>query len=363
VSSTPSANVAWLESLSPWPEEFGLARMHALLAALGHPERAFPAIHVVGTNGKGTATKRIEKLLHDEGLHVGATVSPHVRSWAERITVDGEEAELEAALGRVRAAAEAARATQFEVLIAAALAELAAREVDVAVVEAGLGGRLDATNVLQTDVVVLTNVQLEHTRWLGPTREEIAREKLAVVQPGARVVLGEPEWEGLARELGGQVVHADGDQRALAEAAASAFLGREVHLQDDVHLPGRLEWRGERELRDGAHNPAGVARLVGLLEPGWTVVASIGADKEADAMLADLARVGERLVATTSSSGRALPPAQLAALAGRYFAEVEAIDDPVAALERARAYGGRVLVTGSLYFLGDLARAEEAARG
>jgi dihydrofolate synthase/folylpolyglutamate synthase len=357
-----ASNLAWLESLTPWPEEFGLERMHALLAELGDPQLRFPAIHVVGTNGKGTATKRVEKLLQDAGLHVGATVSPHVRGWAERITIDGVELDIEQALARIRPAAEQLGATQFEALIAAALAAFADAEVDAAVVEAGLGGRFDATNVLQTRVVVLTNVQLEHTQWLGSTREAIAREKLAVIQPGAKVALGEPEWAELARELGGEVVFTGADQRELAEAAASAFLGREVRLAGDVQLPGRFEWHGESELWDGAHNPHGMARLVDRLAAGWTPVVSIGADKDADAMLSALATVADRLVATTSSSGRALSAAQLAERGRRYFAQVEEIEDPAAALAHARSLGGRLLVTGSLYFLADLVRAEEDGR-
>src|SRR5688500_17762921 len=113
------ANVGWLDSLSPWPRDgFGLGRMRTLLAALGDPQLAYPAIHVVGTNGKSTAVRTIEALLLAEGLSVGATVSPHVRSWAERITVDGEEADFEAAIERVRPEAEAQEATQFETLCA-----------------------------------------------------------------------------------------------------------------------------------------------------------------------------------------------------------------------------------------------------
>ena len=158
----PSAS-DWLESLSPWPEEFGLGRMHALLAELGEPQRAFRAIHVVGTNGKSTATRRAAAFLLREGLSVGAYTSPHVAGWSERIQVDGEDADLEQALERIRPAAERAGATQFEVLTAAALAEFAAAGVEVAVVEAGLGGRLDATNVLEAEVVALTNVALDHT--------------------------------------------------------------------------------------------------------------------------------------------------------------------------------------------------------
>src|SRR5512133_3529231 len=192
VSSMPS-QLDWLESLSPWPEEFGLGRMHALLAELGGPQRDYRAIHVVGTNGKSTATRRAAAFLLREGLSVGAYTSPHVAGWSERIQVDGEDADLEQALERVRPAVEPLWATQFEVLTAAALAGFAAKEVDVAVVEAGLGGRLDATNVLDAEVVALTNVALDHTDVLGETREAIAEEKLAVVAPGSTVVLGQSE--------------------------------------------------------------------------------------------------------------------------------------------------------------------------
>jgi len=164
----------YVESLSPWPKDgFGLDRIKALLSALGDPQLRYPSIHVVGTNGKSTVTRTIEALLADAGLTVGAYLSPHVRGWSERIRVRGEEADFEAAVGRVRAEAERLEATQFELVTAAALAEFASAEVDVAVVEAGLGGRYDATNVLRSPVQVLTNVALEHTEVLGTTREAL----------------------------------------------------------------------------------------------------------------------------------------------------------------------------------------------
>ena len=199
VASWMPSNRHWIESLSPWPEEFGLGRMERLLEELGEPQRAFPAIHIVGTNGKTTTAGLLEALLDAEGLAVGTYTSPHVLGWEERIRIGAEPVDFEAALGRIRPAAEAIGATQFEALTAAAFAEFAAAAVDVAVVEAGLGGRLDATNVIRAPVVVLTNVALEHTEVLGTTREAIAAEKLAVVSPGAVVVLGEPEWEATAR--------------------------------------------------------------------------------------------------------------------------------------------------------------------
>ena len=351
----------WLVQLSPWPEEFGLARMERLLADLGEPQRSYPAIHVVGTNGKSSTTLLTAALLRSEGLRVGAYVSPHVRAWAERIQVDGGDAELEAALARVRP--HAAGATQFEVLTAAALAEFAAQAVDVAVIEAGLGGRLDATNVLQAGVVVLTNVALDHTEVLGESREAIAAEKLAVVAPGAVVVLGDPEWEELARANGAARVELPGASNlALAVAAAEAHLGRPVdpHAADGVPVPGRLERRGERplEIWDGAHNLAGIGYLLPRLPARrYVVVASILADKAGANMLRALTAVGDTLVATRSSNPRALPAAELAALAAPHFGTVEAVSEPGDALTRARALagpGGAVLVTGSLYLLSDL---------
>jgi dihydrofolate synthase/folylpolyglutamate synthase len=219
--------------------------MLELLAKLGDPQRRYPAIHVVGTNGKSTTTRMTETLLVDAGLTVGAYLSPHIRGWSERIRIGGGEADFEDAVARVRP--HAGDATQFEILTAAALLAFADNDVDVAVVEAGLGGRHDATNVLQTPVVVLTNVALDHMDVLGDTREAIAAEKLAVVQPGTTVVLGDPEWEPLARENGAErVVVAGASNLALATAAAEAFLGRDVdpHAAQDVSLPGRGGRRG-----------------------------------------------------------------------------------------------------------------------
>jgi dihydrofolate synthase/folylpolyglutamate synthase len=346
--------VEWLDSLSPWPSDgFGLERMLALLAELGDPQNAFPAIHVVGTNGKSTATITIEQLLLAEGLSVGATISPHVVGWSERIRVDGEEADFEEAVGRVRPVAERLGATQFETVTAAALVEFGRAGIDVAVVEAGLGGRLDATNVLRTRVVLLTNVALEHTDVLGDTVEEIAREKLAVAGEDSVVVLPDRTYAYLVH---GREVVLGG-----AREAAEAFVGHPIDADPEILLPGRLESR-PGEVRDGAHNPDGVGYLVERLPVGdYTIVVSILGDKDADAMLGELARVGTRLVATRSSSVRALPADDVARLARGHFDHVEAFEDPVRAVARAHELGEPVLVTGSLYLLGDLAEGERRA--
>jgi dihydrofolate synthase/folylpolyglutamate synthase len=364
-------NVEWLESLSPWPSDgFGTERMRALLAELGEPQLAYPAIHVVGTNGKSTTTRMIEALLTEAGVRVGAYLSPHVRGWGERIRVDGDEVDFEHALGSIRAASERLGATQFETLTAAAFVEFAEASVDVAVVEAGLGGRHDATNVLDSRVVVLTNVALDHTDVLGQTREAIAAEKLAVIHEGATVVLGEPEWESLARSEGAvAIVVAGGSSLALATAASESFLGRTVdpHTAEGVSLPGRLERRGDEplEIWDGAHNIAGIGWLLPRLPSRrWVIVCSILADKHPVKMLRALSVLGDTLVATASSSGRALPAEELAQLASPYFPTVFAGSDPVTEVQRARDLAGAdgaVLVTGSLYLLAELYK-EEGAR-
>jgi len=342
--SVPATGVSWLESLSPWPlDGFGTERMRELLRRLGDPQLAFEAVHVVGTKGKSTAARSIAATLGGR-----AYTSPHVSGWHERLQTDPEG--LERALARVRADAEAVGATQFEVLTAAAFADFACDGVEAAVVEAGLGGRHDATNVLDARVVLLTNVGLEHTEVLGDTRELIAAEKLAVAGPDSVVVLPDDEFAPL---VPGSEIRFGGGREA-----ASAFLGREVALLP-ANLPGRLEIRGA-EVRDGAHTPEAVDWLLERLpEPGgYAVCCSILADKDADGMLARLAAAGPTLVATSSSNPRALPAVAVAERARPYFDEVEAEDDPRVALRRARAHGPRVLVTGSLYLLADLAADE-----
>jgi dihydrofolate synthase / folylpolyglutamate synthase len=326
--------------------------MRALLARLGNPERGYPAIHVVGTNGKSTATRTIAAHLGAEGRRAGAYTSPHVSGWAERIWVAGAEADFERAVARIRPQAEELGATQFEALTAAALVEFAEQEVDVAVVEAGLGGRLDATNVVGAEAVLLTNVSLDHTEVLGDTRDEIAKEKLAVAHAARVVVVPDNEYLEIATKLapdGAEIV--TGGSREAVEA----FLGRPVGDPPAIALPGRLERRG-RELWDGAHNEAGTAWLRRRIqEPVEVVVASILGDHYTDAMLVNLATLGTRLIATQSSNPRALSAGQLADRAAAFFQHVETEPDPVRALERARRSSvGLILVTGSLYLLANL---------
>jgi dihydrofolate synthase/folylpolyglutamate synthase len=391
-----------LLSLELFGMRFGLERMRRLLTALGSPQDAFSAIHVVGTNGKSSTVRFTAALLEAHGVRSGAFLSPHLTSFAERIRVGDADVDPGAFAAAVQRAAAAAakvdrtlsggdRVTQFELVTAAALHELARREVEVAVVEAGLGGRHDATNVLAAPVCVLTTVGLEHTRWLGPTVRDIAREKLAVVPEGATLVLGDvpAEAEEEARLTGAHVVRGapvdaplPGYQRenfGLAIAAAGAHLGRELdpvrvaEVAAVAQVPGRLQRVAERPLTifDGAHNPSGVEALVAGLDDAvgdrrLVAVVSVLDDKDAAGMLAALAPRCAAIVATTSANRRALPPATIASLTGQVGGPpTEMVDDPRAAVERARELAGpdgAVLATGSIYLVADLLSAPGARR-
>ena len=423
----------WLLSLELFGMRFGLDRMRRLMTALDAPNEAFRAIHVVGTNGKSSTVRMIAALLHHHGVRSGAYLSPHLVSFAERIRVDGTDVspgEFAAAVARARRATTLVdrtlepgdRVTQFEALTAAAYAHLAAAGVEVAVVEAGLGGRWDATNVIAAPIVVLTNVGLEHTRWLGPTVTDIAREKLAVLAPGATLVLGadlhpEAEAEALlvAARQGATLVRAPAAppagvellargafQRrnfAVACAAAEACLGRldaaaVRAAAASTIVPGRFEVLpacagdgGAEVVLDGAHNASGIAALAGSLPEflaGRPLVAvlSVLDDKDAAAMLATLLPLCAGVVFTANANPRALSPATLASLAGQVgaggwdrIARVE--PDPHRAVALARGLaddlaggvpelagaGGVVLATGSIYLIADLVRPAGAGRG
>ena len=402
---TPEEAERRLLSLELFGMRFGLDRMRRLLTALGSPQEAFASVHVVGTNGKSSTTRMIAAILGRHGLRAGSYLSPHLVSFAERVRVGDADVAPEAFAHAVQRAAAAAakvertlqagdRVTQFELLTAAAYLLLADEGVDVAVVEAGLGGRYDATNVLDSRVAVLTNVGLEHTRWLGPTVADIAREKLDVVRPGSALVAGaglHPDALALAEEVcaargarlvvasaePGVAVHAAGEfQRrnfALARTAAAAFLG---DLDEEavraaaaaVTVPGRFQVVADHPVTilDGAHNPGGMAALAGALREllaGRRLVAcvSILDDKDAAGMLRELLPLCDEVVCTANANARALPPATLESLCRQLGGPpARTVPDPPAALRAARSAAGPdgvALATGSIYLVGDLVRA------
>ena len=395
----------WLLERELFGMRFGLDRMRRLLTVLGSPQERFRSVHVVGTNGKSSTVRMIAAILARHGLRSGAYLSPHLVSFRERVRIADEDLAGEdfgLAVARVARAAEKVdrtleegdRVTQFEALTAAAYAELARQEVEVAVVEAGLGGRWDATNVIPSEVQVLTNVGLEHTRWLGPTVRDIAREKLAVVRKGATLVLGADLHPDAVEEAHGtpaaRIVVAPesipptldlgalgGFQRrnfALARTAAEALLGRldEAAVRDAAAatlVPGRFQVVSTEPLTilDGAHNPGGMRALAAELpaERPLVAVVSVLDDKDAGAMLAELVGHCDAVVCTASANPRALPPATLASLTGQLGgAETRIERDPHRALALAQSLagaGGAVLATGSIYLVADLLRAADPA--
>jgi dihydrofolate synthase/folylpolyglutamate synthase len=407
---SPEDAERYLLSLELFGMHFGLERMRRLMTALGNPQHRFGSIHVVGTNGKSSTTRMTAAILEHHGVRTGTYLSPHLGHYWERIRVGDADIDPPAFAAAVQRAVHAAaivdnaargadRVTQFEVLTAAAYSELAARGVEVAVIEAGLGGRYDATNVIPSKVQVLTSVGLEHTRWLGPTIADIAREKLAVVQPGGTVVLGprlHPDADAEARVVAererARIVRASADpgvpvgslgafQRrnfAVARAAAEAYLGGlQAELvaaaAAEVRVPGRLQVvdQGPLTLLDGAHNPDGIAALAESLPElaggrRTVAVVSILDDKDAAAMLATLLPACQAVVLTSSQNPRALPPPTLESLTRQIGGPpAEVVTDPRAALERARALAGTdgvVVATGSIYLVADLLRKMPAAR-
>jgi dihydrofolate synthase / folylpolyglutamate synthase len=374
----------YLLGLELFGMRFGLDRMHKLMTVLGLPQRRFASIHVVGTNGKSSTARFCAAILARHGLRAGSYTSPHLGSFRERIEVEEEsvsEADFAAAVQRAAHAAELVNrtqepddcVTQFEALTAASYHELARRGVEVAVIEAGLGGRFDATNVIPSKVQVLTSVGLEHTRWLGPTVTDIADEKLAVVRDGGTLVVGdlEPGVFAAAKRIASQrqakllttegwatsvpisrhksphppwaprarAAHRDIAMRAagrfqrrnfaLAAAAAEAFLGQPLdpaaveRAGAETRIPGRLDVVGERPLTvyDGAHNPEGARALADSLDdvlgehrPRIAVIGVLE-DKDAAGMLDALLPHLDRAIFTRSSNPRSLPPATLATLA------------------------------------------------
>ncbi len=401
----------YLLSLELFGMRFGLDRMHRLMTVLGLPQRRFASIHVVGTNGKSSTVRFCAAILERHGLRTGSYTSPHLGSFRERIEVGEEpvpEADFAAAVARAAQAAELVnrtaepddQVTQFEALTAAAYHELARRGVEVAVIEAGLGGRFDATNVIPSKVQVITSVGLEHTRWLGPTLKDIAEEKLAVVRDHGTLVMGalDEESREVARRAAtarsatliqsgvdmGLTLGASGRfQRgnfAIAAAAAEAFLGRPLDpaaleaAARETTIPGRVEIVAHDPLTvyDGAHNPAGAHALaeslgdvLGDRRPRVAVIAVLE-DKDAAAMLAELLPHVDEAVYTRSQNPRALSPATLASLAEKLGGPPGVtVPDPRAAVDRARSLagpGGAVLVTGSIYLIADLARDRPGVR-
>ncbi len=374
----------------------GLSRTRALLASLGNPQSSFVSILIAGTNGKGSTAATISALLAAGGVRAGLYTSPHLVSVTERIRiedVDVSSESLDGALGVVaRIAAPGLRGpTYFEALTAAAFELFRRARVSVAIVEVGIGGRLDATNVLWPDVSVVTNVAADHLDVLGPALEDVAREKAGIFRKGQPALLGalgtaagpRAALHAEARRIGARLVEippaADAGfslpgahQRqnlALALAAARAVAPLDEAAVSRglaaVRWPGRLQ-RLEREgarplLLDGAHNPPGASALAEHLDvtglAGRVDLLFGGmSDKDLPGVFAPLAARARRIVLVAPESPRAEKPEALRARLGRPDLETaDSVAEGLARLEEADG-DGPVLVAGSLYLVGEVLR-------
>ncbi|WP_067497107.1 folylpolyglutamate synthase/dihydrofolate synthase family protein [Actinoplanes sp. TFC3] len=370
---------------------FDMQKIRDLMDVLGSPQRAYPAIHLTGTNGKTSTARMIDSLLRAHGLHTGRYTSPHLETVRERISLDGEpvsEERLAATFDEVAPLADlidqraAEPLTYFDMTTAMAYAAFADAPVDIAVVEVGLGGEEDATNVIEAGVCVITPIGLDHTEWLGDTIEDIAWAKAGIIHKGATVITALQTEEAmrpllertaemgatLAREgsefgvvqrdqaVGGQLLTLQGlggvydeiflplfgahqaQNAALALAAVEAFLGAGANRQLEADLvregfaavdsPGRLERvrSAPTILLDGAHNPHGMAATVNALEEEFAfrhlvaVVAVLG-DKDVSGLLELMEPLVARLVVTQNSSPRSMPVTELAQIASDIFGE------------------------------------------
>ncbi len=398
-----------------------LDRMRALTRLLGDPETAYPAVHITGTNGKGSTAAMATALLAAQGLTVGTYTSPNLSRVNERIARNGEPIDDAALVDVLESLARLEplmddRPTRFELLTAAALAWFADEAVDVAVIEVGLGGRWDCTNVVDGDVAVLTNISFDHTEVLGPTLEDIGRDKSGIFKADSRVVIGEsdPTLVDLLRRaalsagaaevwvrgqdfactanrmaVGGRLIDIrtpggaygevlvplhgahQGDNASCALAAVEAFFGAPLDpaVVDaafaGVRVAGRMEVMGRHPLVvvDGAHNVAGMLNLARALTEEFTVeggsqaVVGMLSGRDPNSMLEALATAGiDAVVACTPDSPRALPAEEVADAAARLGLEATVVARPseavALALGRAQA-DDLVVVCGSLYVVAD----------
>lgn len=378
----------------------GLDAMRTVCAALGNPERRFPAIHVAGTNGKGAVCAMLDAALRASGLRVCRYTSPHLLAVEERFLIDGCQVSpeaLAAAGERVEAAAAkagdaAANLTFFEYLTAAAFVLFAESRCDIAVLETGLGGRLDATNVCCPRLCVLTRIGLDHCDWLGSTVREIAAEKAGIVKPGVPVVLGANSQEAIetvraaAVAAGAPFVYAPDVADAsrippgfpLAgsfnrENAVTAIAALET-LGAAGAIPGiaKAEWPGRFQrvrnfIIDGAHNPPAAEALANALreerdaaagdpcktrrEDGLILVAGFCGDKDSAAVLRTLAPFVSRGIAVKTSNPRSLTAEETAARMAQ--AGIPATTAPSVAEALARCGDSPTLICGSLFLAGE----------
>lgn len=376
-------SLAWLYATQQFGIKLGLENIRGLLEALGNPQERLSFVHVAGTNGKGSVCAILDSILRASGRRTGLYTSPHLVDFRERIRVDGEKILPQAVANGLTILREISAGwshspTFFEIATALALRHFAEERCDLVVLETGMGGALDATNAVLPLVSVITPIALDHTRWLGGTLAEIAREKAGIIKSGVPAVSGKQEPEAAAAlaqravavgsslefievsfegaEIGLRGVH----QKENSAVAIAALRAAGVVVSDetvrrglrDVRWPGRFQVVDEHIVLDGCHNPHAAAQLLVNWRDAYgmekaTVIFGALGDKDYSAMLRILEPISREVLLVPICSERSAAPEALAAactIQHRIFRSVKE------ALEASR---GRILVTGSLFLVGE----------
>jgi dihydrofolate synthase / folylpolyglutamate synthase len=420
-SMTDRDTLAYLSRLNKMGIRFGLDPIRLLMGRLHHPQNSYPAVLIAGTNGKGSVAAMTASILSAGGFRTGLYTSPDLTDFRERIRIDGKMINHgEAAICAQRVKEKITEdVSYFEFLTAMAFLHFRRQRADIAVMEIGMGGRLDATNIVAPLLSVITNVSLEHREYLGNTLEEIAREKGGIIRTGGRCLTAATQprvietLEAICRErratlyrLGEEIrvrIHRDGTFsyhgiRHSYERLSCPLAGRHqfanaalalgaVELIGDAGFPvdehtvaeglRNTRWEGRLEilrqapmlLVDGAHNPAGAATLRRALQTDFPrrrliLIFGVLGDKDYPAMVKRLFPLADRIILTRPHSERSLSPDLLLPVAGRFGRNVECIENPGDALKSALARAGKedlVCVAGSLYLVGEIKKIHQTA--
>lgn len=388
-SSTYKEALAWLYGTQLFGIKLGLENIERLLGALQLPAPGQKIIHVAGTNGKGSVCAMLDSILRAQGYRPGLFTSPHLVTFRERIQIDGEmisERELANGLTNVRALVHdwEPHPTFFEITTALALHHFAQQEVELVVLETGMGGRLDATNAVAPAVSVLTPIGLDHQKWLGSTLREIAAEKAGIIKPRVAVVSARQKAEAeaviRARALAceaslrfvtssydaGKIALAGAHQKENAALAIAAIEAAEIHVEEEairrglssVTWPARFQYWDARTILDGAHNPAGAAVLAATWREAFgdtraTIILAVLRDKDAAGIVSALASIAERFILPRARSERALPPEDLALLVKKAAPNLPLEIAPSFSDVLLRVRPNVTLITGSLHFAGE----------
>lgn len=391
------AAVNWLFETQQRGVKLGLTNVRRLLSSLGEPQKGLRFIHVAGTNGKGSVCAMIDSVSRSAGMRTGLFTSPHLVRFNERIQIDGipiDDPALVRGIHHLRSLIDEERhPTFFEITTALALDYFRAQSVDLVVLETGLGGRLDATNLVTPLVSVLTSIDLDHQKWLGQTLTEIAIEKAGIVKPGVPVVSG-PQFpevrivlERIADERSASLSYAESPvqdlfiglagayQRWNAAIAMQALRKASISFNQkalteglaNVSWPGRFQMIGERVILDGAHNPAASRCLVETWREYFgdrraTIIFGGLRDKDLEGMVAILSTIATRFLSVPIRSQRAASTAEIQSIVPKYVSATQC-DSAAQALQSAYHFDDPILVTGSLFLVGELLAILQPSQG